>query len=80
MFWAKTGLLDLMSQITDAVHREVAEWQMRLLDDPVIFLDALVQGTRDGGKVRIKAAATCCRRQRTQGGPRRIDTTGGVKL
>jgi putative transposase len=43
---------DLISKITDAVHAEVAEWQMRPLDTvyPVIFLDALVC------KVRTTAA------------------------
>jgi putative transposase len=49
---------DLISKITDAVHSEVAEWQMRPLDPvyPVIFLDALVCKVRDGGSVKNKAA------------------------
>lgn len=49
---------DLISKITDAVHAEVAEWQMRPLDAvyPVIFLDALVCKVRDNGSVRNKAA------------------------
>jgi putative transposase len=49
---------DLISKITDAVHAEVAEWQMRSLDRvyPVIFLDALVCKVRDGGSVKNKAA------------------------
>jgi putative transposase len=49
---------DLISKITDAVHAEVAEWQMRPLDRvyPVIFLDALVCKVRDGGSVKNKAA------------------------
>jgi putative transposase len=49
---------DLISKITDAVHAEVADWQMRPLDRvyPVIFLDALVCKVRDGGSVRNKAA------------------------
>jgi putative transposase len=49
---------DLISKITDAVHAEVAEWQMRPLDRvyPVIFLDALICKVRDGGSVRNKAA------------------------
>ena len=49
---------DLISKITDAVHAEVAEWQMRPLDPvyPVIFLDALVCKVRDGGSVKNKAA------------------------
>ena len=49
---------DLISKITDAVHAEVAEWQMRPLDSvyPVIFLDALVCKVRDNGSVRNKAA------------------------
>jgi putative transposase len=49
---------DLISKITDAVHAEVAEWQMRPLDRvyPVMFLDALVCKVRDGGSVKNKAA------------------------
>jgi putative transposase len=49
---------DLISKITDAVHAEVAEWQMRPLDRvyPVIFLDALICKVRDGGSVKNKAA------------------------
>ena len=49
---------DLISKITDAVHAEVADWQMRPLDSvyPVIFLDALVCKVRDGGSVKNKAA------------------------
>jgi len=49
---------DLISKITDAVHAEVAEWQMRPLDSvyPVVFLDALVCKVRDNGSVRNKAA------------------------
>jgi putative transposase len=49
---------DLISKITDAVHAEVAEWQMRPLDAvyPVIFLDAIVCKVRDGGSVKNKAA------------------------
>jgi len=49
---------DLISKITDAVHAEVVEWQMRPLDSvyPVIFLDALVCKVREGGSVRNKAA------------------------
>ena len=49
---------DLISKITDAVHAEVADWQMRPLDRvyPVIFLDALVCKVRDGGSVKNKAA------------------------
>lgn len=49
---------DLISKITDAVHAEVTDWQMRPLDRvyPVIFLDALVCKVRDGGSVRNKAA------------------------
>ncbi len=49
---------DLISKITDAVHAEVADWQMRPLDPvyPVIFLDALVCKVRDGGSVKNKAA------------------------
>jgi putative transposase len=49
---------DLISKITDAVHAEVAEWQMRPLDRvyPVIFLDALVCKVHDGGSVKNKAA------------------------
>jgi putative transposase len=49
---------DLISKITDAVHAEVVEWQLRPLDQvyPVIFLDALVCKVRDGGSVKNKAA------------------------
>ncbi|HEY9377840.1 MAG TPA: IS256 family transposase [Jiangellaceae bacterium] len=49
---------DLISKITDAVHAEVIEWQMRPLERayPVIFLDALVCKVRDGGSVKNKAA------------------------
>ncbi len=49
---------DLISKITDAVHAEVAEWQMRPLNAvyPVIFLDAIVCKVRDGGSVKNKAA------------------------
>jgi len=49
---------DLISKITDAVHAEVAEWQMRPLQPvyPVIFLDAIVCKVRDGGSVKNKAA------------------------
>jgi putative transposase len=49
---------DLISKITDAVHAEVAEWQMRPLDTvyPVVFLDALVCKVRDNGSVKNKAA------------------------
>jgi putative transposase len=49
---------DLISRITDAVHAEVADWQMRPLDAvyPVIFLDAIVCKVRDGGSVKNKAA------------------------
>ena len=49
---------DLISKITDAVHAEVADWQMRPLDAvyPVVFLDALVCKVRDGGSVKNKAA------------------------
>ena len=49
---------DLISNITDAVHAEVAEWQARPLDRvyPVIFLDALVCKVREAGSVRNKAA------------------------
>lgn len=48
----------LISDITDAVHAEVADWQSRPLDSvyPVIFLDALVCKVRDGGSVKNKAA------------------------
>jgi putative transposase len=47
---------DLISKITDAVHAEVAEWQMRPLDSvyPVVFLDALVCKVRDNGSVRTR--------------------------
>jgi putative transposase len=49
---------DLISKITDAVHAEVTEWQMRPLDRvyPVVFLDALICKVRDGGSVKNKAA------------------------
>jgi putative transposase len=49
---------DLISKITDAVHAEVVDWQMRPLDAvyPVIFLDAIVCKVRDGGSVKNKAA------------------------
>jgi putative transposase len=49
---------DLISKITDAVHAEVADWQMHSLDSvyPVIFLDALVCKVRDGGSMKNKAA------------------------
>lgn len=49
---------DLISKITDAVHAEVTDWQMRPLDRvyPVVFLDALVCKVRDGGSVKNKAA------------------------
>ena len=49
---------DLISKITDAVHAEVSEWQMRPLNAvyPVIFLDAIVCKVRDGGSVKNKAA------------------------
>lgn len=49
---------NLISMITDAVHAEVADWQMRPPDSvyPVIFLDALVCKLRDGGSVKNKAA------------------------
>jgi putative transposase len=49
---------DLISKITDAVHAEVADWQIRPLDHvyPVVFLDALVCKVRDGGSVKNKAA------------------------
>lgn len=45
---------------TDAVHAEVAEWQMRLLERayPVVFLDALICKVRDGGSMKNKAALT----------------------
>jgi putative transposase len=49
---------DLISSITDAVHAEVAQWQMRPLDRvyPVIFLDALICKVRESGSVKNKAA------------------------
>ncbi len=49
---------DLISKITDAVHAEVADWQIRPLDHvyPVVFLDALVCKVRDGGSMKNKAA------------------------
>jgi putative transposase len=49
---------DLISRITDAVHAEVAEWQMRPLNRvyPVVFLDALICKVRDSGSVKNKAA------------------------
>lgn len=49
---------DLISKITDAILKEVREWQARPLDPvwPVVFLAAIVCKVRDAGTVKNKAA------------------------
>lgn len=48
---------DLISRVTDAVIDEVKDWQVRPLEAvyPILYLDALFVGVRDGGTVVKKA-------------------------
>src|SRR5262249_51552843 len=48
---------DLISRVTDAVIDEVKDWQVRPLEAvyPILYLDALFVGVRDGGAVLQKA-------------------------
>jgi len=48
---------DLISRVTDAVMDDVRAWAQRPLEDvyPVIFLDALVLKSREGGSVQRRA-------------------------
>jgi putative transposase len=48
---------DLISRVTDAVIDEVKDWQARPLEAvyPIVYLDALFVGVRDGGTVVKKA-------------------------
>ena len=48
---------DLISRVTDAVIDEVKDWQVRPLEAvyPIVYLDALFVGVRDGGAVVKKA-------------------------
>src|SRR5690349_4630646 len=48
---------DLISRVTDAVIDEVKDWQTRPLEAvyPIVYLDALFVGVRDGGAVVKKA-------------------------
>jgi putative transposase len=48
---------DLISRVTDAVIDEVKDWQARPLEAvyPIVYLDALFVGVRDGGAVVKKA-------------------------
>ncbi len=47
----------LISQVTDAVKEQVAEWQNRPLDAlyPIVYLDCIVVKVRQGGTVINKA-------------------------
>lgn len=49
---------ETISNITDAVLEEVAEWQKRPLEElyPIVYLDALVIKIREGHQVRNRAA------------------------
>ena len=48
---------DLISEVTNEVHKELTEWQDRQLDEvyPIVYFDALVAKVRDGGRVVKKA-------------------------
>jgi putative transposase len=48
---------NLISKVTDAVMDDARAWQTRPLDDvyPVVFLDAFVLKSRDGGSVQRRA-------------------------
>lgn len=48
---------DLISRVTDSVYDEVKAWQNRPLDPvyPIVYLDALVVKSRDGGMVKNKS-------------------------
>jgi len=49
---------ETISKITDAVLKEVAQWQKRPLEElyPIVYLDALVIKVRDGHQVKNRAA------------------------
>jgi putative transposase len=48
----------LISNVTEVVREEIAEWQNRALDAvyPILYIDAIVVKIRDGGSVVNKAA------------------------